>query len=255
AATAHGLKLDQLWPALRNAPPGRLLFARSGVPLVFGDDWWRPHTHVTALTPVHAGREIVHGTFTHASPVAALVYRGSAEQGAITTLVERLDGHSLFGRSLATLDSAALDRFVDRLGVGTVVVLDEDAPKLRALVDNPEFTRRSSIGPFILYERRSAAAIPIEVGRDRWQLAVDGHPGDWITTHVAYYPLWRAERARQRPPTRRGPAWDLEVKLGEGGGPVTLTYAATPVEWSATALSATAFVAWLLVGLARRRSA
>jgi hypothetical protein len=49
--TERGLRLPALWTALRTAPAGRVLFVRSGVPLVYGRDWWRPHTHITALTP------------------------------------------------------------------------------------------------------------------------------------------------------------------------------------------------------------
>src|SRR5206468_1990563 len=67
----RGLRLGDLWTALREAPPGRVLFVRSAVPLVYGapggTQWYRPHTHVTALAPVFAGRVIVHGTFTHPS--------------------------------------------------------------------------------------------------------------------------------------------------------------------------------------------
>src|SRR5712691_8017294 len=61
----RGLRLGDLWTALREAPPGRVLFVRSAVPLVYGaprgTEWYRPHTHVTALAPVFAGRAIVHG--------------------------------------------------------------------------------------------------------------------------------------------------------------------------------------------------
>src|SRR5205823_462021 len=103
-ATARGLRLPELWRTLETAPPGRVLFVRSGVPLVYGGDWWRPHTHVTALTPVGSGRDIVHGTFTHPSPIAALVYRGDAGRGAITQLAEQLDGRTLFGERLEALD-------------------------------------------------------------------------------------------------------------------------------------------------------
>src|SRR5207237_721319 len=97
----HALVLGPVGP--RRLTPGRVLFVRSSVPLVYGTEWWRPHTHVTALTPIAGARPIVNGTFTHPSAVAALVYRGSAGRGAITTLVERLDGESLFGRRLDAL--------------------------------------------------------------------------------------------------------------------------------------------------------
>ncbi|MBI4593047.1 MAG: hypothetical protein HY728_02435, partial [Candidatus Rokubacteria bacterium] len=59
AGTARGLRLDDFWTALRRGPEGRVLFLRSGIPLAYGTEWWRPHSHVTALTPMRAGRDIV----------------------------------------------------------------------------------------------------------------------------------------------------------------------------------------------------
>src|SRR5262249_56425684 len=97
------------------------------------------------VAPIHREREIVNGTFTHPSPVAKLVYGGSADPGAITTLVERVDGHSLFGRALDRLNAATFNALLDRLGVSTVVVLDEDLPKLKALADATAFKQRSPV--------------------------------------------------------------------------------------------------------------
>src|SRR2546425_324154 len=93
----RGLRLPDFWSLLGRLPEGRLLFVRSGVPLVYGGNWWRPHTHVTALTPVGGGRDIVHGTFTHPSPPAAPLYRGDAGPGALTQLPEPLDRPTRFG--------------------------------------------------------------------------------------------------------------------------------------------------------------
>src|SRR5262249_12552055 len=245
-ATARGFRLDALWEALRKAPAGRVLFVRSGAPLMFGQEWWRPHTHVTALTPIHAGREIVNGTFTHPAPVARLVYRGSAGPGAITTLVERLDGRSLFGRSLDELDTATFNRLADRLGVSAVVVLDEDLPRFKALADDGELRQRSTVGPFVVFERGAVVTIPLRVGDDRWTFAVDGPAGGWVRMGVGYYPLWRARRGDAALPTRAGPAGDLEVKLDDGRGPVELRYGATAVETLGTAISVGAAAALLL---------
>ena len=50
--------------ALARAPDGaagRVLFVRSGVSLDWRPEWWRPHTHIGALTPMRAGRAIVGG--------------------------------------------------------------------------------------------------------------------------------------------------------------------------------------------------
>lgn len=244
-ATARGLRLDDLWAALRRAPAGRVLFVRSAVPLVFGPEWWRPHTHVTALAPMLAGRDIVHGTFTHPSPVAALVYRGSAEPGPITTLAERLDGHSLFGVPLATLAPPALEEHADRLGIAVIVVLDEDLPALPVLDRSRTFGRDRTIGPFVLYTRTGPVAVPQQVDARRWRVTVDGGAQGWITTRLTYYPLWRAERDGHALETRRGPAWDLEVKLSGAARSIELVYTNGTLETASALLSAVALLAWL----------
>src|SRR5262249_28140885 len=211
ADAARGLRMETLWRALRNAPPGRVLFVRSGVPLVYGTDWWRPHTHITALTPHASGREIVNGTFTHSSPVAALVYRGDAGRGAITTLVERLDGVSLFGRPLESLDAATLNEQARRLRVSTIVAIEDDLPRLPALADNPTFPTRRLLPPFVVWTGERAL-VPQAIGPGRWRAIVDGAPGEWASAGLTYYPLWRASSLGRALERRRGAAGDLEVR-------------------------------------------
>jgi hypothetical protein len=247
AVVDRGLRLDALWAALRGGPGGRVLFVRSGVPLVYGTEWWRPHTHVTALAPVRTGRQIINGTFTHPSPVAALVYRGDAGPGAILTLVERLDGRKLFGRSLENLDAATLNAYADRLGVTVVVALDEDAPRLRALVDNRAFRPRPPVGPFLLFDRIEPVSLPaLSADGHGGTLAATGGGGDWIATRMAYYPLWRAVQADAPLETRRGPYGDLEIRLGPSRGPVSLVYAPGAPEIAGVVLSAAGLVGWLV---------
>ncbi len=135
----RGLRMDALWEAIRQAPPGRVLFLRSAVPLDWRPEWWRPHTHLTALTPLRAGRAIVGGTFTHPSPVAGLVYTGSAAPRPLTMLAEQRDGQTLFGRPLEALSPETFNQLARSLGVGLVVALEEDVGKAR-------FLDRESIG-------------------------------------------------------------------------------------------------------------
>ena len=149
-----GARLDDLWAALSNAPPGRILFVRSSVPLAYGRQWWRPHSHITALAPIRTGREIVNGTFTHPSPIAGLVYTGAAANRPITLLVEQRDGLTLFGRPLEALTPAEFDRLAGRLRISAVVALDEDDGRLPFLDDNPGFARPSRVGPFVIYASR-----------------------------------------------------------------------------------------------------
>ncbi len=244
-AVARGLRLEDLWSALRGAPPGRVLFVRSGIPLVYGSEWWRPHTHVTALTPLGAGRDIVHGTFTHPSPIAALVYRGDPGPGPITALAETLDGQKLFGKELDRLEAASLAAYAARLGVSVVVALEEDLPQLRALQEHPRFVARPPIGPFRLWLHARPFGPPVPSGENRWRLLVNGAPGEWVSTGTAYYPLWTAVRGDARLETRRGELWDLEVKLDGAAGPVELVYGPGAAEWAGMVLSLLAGMAWL----------
>ncbi|HEY2995172.1 MAG TPA: hypothetical protein VGM22_20350, partial [Methylomirabilota bacterium] len=228
APTVRGLRMDALWQTLEKAPLGRVLFVRSSVPLVYGTNWWRPHTHLTALTPDMSGREIVNGTFTHPSPIAALLYRGSAGPGAIIDLVERLDGESLFGRPLDSLDVATLNEHARRLRVSVIVALEDDLPRLTALADNPVFRMRRAQPPFVVW-LGPPATLPERTGSDRWRVTLEGAreegkpTSDWTSAGLAYYPLWRASANGRALDTRRGAWGDLEVRA-PAGTVVDLTY-------------------------------
>jgi len=246
AATERGLRVPALWDALRAASPGRVLFVRSSVPLVYGTEWWRPHTHVTALTPIAGTRPIVNGTFTHPSPVAALVYRGSAGRGAITTLVERLDGESLFGRRLDALDAATLNDHARRLGISVVVALEDDLPRLGALADNPLFPARRVEPPFVMW-LGPAAPLPAPSGPGRWRVTLPPSLGEWSSAGVAYYPLWRAAANGRPVATRDGADGQLEVRAP--GGAIELTYGPGPPELAGLALSVVGILVWLVYPL------
>jgi hypothetical protein len=244
-AIQRGLRLEALWTALRAAPPGRVLFLRSSVPLVYGDAWYRPHSHVTALTPALAGREILGGTFTHGSPVAALLYRGDTSAAPIARLAEQLDGQRVLGQPLDALDVVRLERVAQRFRVTAIVALEDDAPKLASLTELPGY-RRVMLPPFLVFVAGEAAAPPQRDGPGRWQVTVatsngsrSGDPsstGDWSSTGVAFYPLWRAEQNGRALPTRQGAYFDLEVKP-ERPGAVRLVYGPGTVELVGLGLS------------------
>lgn len=244
--TMQGLRLEALWSLLRRAPEGRTLFVRSAVPLVWGTQWWRPHTHLTALTPLTAGRPIVNGTFTHPSPVAALVYRGSTDRGPMTRLAEQIDGHSLFGRPLDELDADTLAAHAERLGIGTVVALEDDLPGLRRLDGSAAVGPRIASPPFVIYALRGPVTLARAVSPDRWRLTLGGAPGTWASARMAYYPLWRAEHGGLALAVRRGASGELEVQVPADGGEVDLTYRPGPAEWTGLTLSlaALAALAW-----------
>jgi hypothetical protein len=250
AVVERGLRLSDLWAALREAPPGRVLFMRSGVPLVYGPPWgtawYRPHTHVTALAPLFSGRAIVGGTFTHPSPIAALLYRGDAGPGPITQLAEQLDGRSLFGRPLESLDPETFNGYAAALGVGVAVALDEDASRLRALDDNRDFTRRPAPSPFLIFGRRDGVDLPRAAKGDRWNITLTAARDDWVSARTTYYPLWHASAGGVPLPTRRGQLGDLEVRLaGDGPRVVALVYRPGVAEISGIVISVLGGVVWL----------
>lgn len=254
-SVARGLRLDDLWRALNAAPPGRVLYVRSGVPLVYGTEWYRLHTHVTALTPVLAGRDILGGTFTHGSPIAALVYRGDAGPAPITRLAEQLDGESLFGQRLETLDAATFDAYASRFGVSVVVALEDDATRVPFLSENARY-RRVASPPFLVFVATEPPVVARRLadGTRDVPLRTDGR--GWVATGVAYYPLWRAEHDGRTLATRRGRAGDLEVDAEPGIQRVRLVYRPGRLELVGTVLSALALIALVIdAWRAKRRSA
>lgn len=245
----RGLRLPDLWSLLGRLPEGRVLFVRSGVPLVYGADWWRPHTHVTALTPVAGGRDIVHGTFTHPSPIAALVYRGDAGRAPITELVERLDGRTLFGEPLDALAPARFAAHADRLGIVAVVALEDDLPRLGWLPEHTPFHRRLALAPFVVFARETG--IPVPAPRDgAWRVTLGGEAGAWVSARLAYYPLWRAESEGERLETRRGEDGVLEVRLTRAPRTLTLRYGPGLPELLGVGLSLAALGGWAVAAWA-----
>ena len=250
----RGLRLDALWTTLRDGPPGRVLFVRSGVPLDWRPEWWRPHSHITALTPLETGRPIVGGTFTHPSPVAGLFYTGSAANRPLTRLAEQLDGVSLFGRSLETLDADTFDRLAARLGVSTVVVLDDDVGRCGFLAGNPAFRRTPRVGPFSVFVARDPAApMPEPAGPQRFRVAVDRRDADgFAPLAVAYSPLWVARADGARRAIRRDDVGLLEVFLPRAAATVELEHRPGAVEWAGVAVSALSGLVLLIAGIPRR---
>jgi hypothetical protein len=235
ASVSQGLRLEGLWRTLRAAPAGRVLFVRSGVPLVFGTAWYRSHTHVTALTPVLAGTPILGGTFTHGSPVAALVYRGDPGHTPITRLAEQLDGESLFGRRLDTLDAATFESYARTFDITTVVALEDDAARLPFVADHPRY-RRTIVPPFLVFVATDAPPRAID-GPTR-AIEVTAGAAAWVSARRAYYPLWGAERDGRPVPTRRGARGELEIEADGRPGVVRLVYGPGAAEILAMLVSA-----------------
>ena len=248
----RGTRIDALWQAVNGAPAGRVLFLRSAVALDYRREWWRPHSHITGLTPLFSGRPILNGTFTHPSSIAGLLYTGSVNPGPVTTLVERRDGATLFGRRLDALSPAEFSRWTEHLGVSAVVATDEDEGRLPFLESNPDWAPPLRIGSFLLYPARTARPLPEPAGPQAWRIAHTQAGRGWIPAGFAYSPLWRAEAGGRPVPTRRDAAGMLEVEASGGEARIMLYHRGGPPEMAGSVLSIASAIL-LVIGLVTGR--
>jgi hypothetical protein len=245
-------QLDRLWSALRGRTD-RVLFVTSSLRLDQSLAWYAPHTHVTSLTPLYTGREIVSGTFTHPSPIAARFYTGQAvAPRRLLTLAEQLDGQRLLGEPWERLSMAAFDRFSRRLRIGTVVVPSSDAARARFL--GPDYALAGEAAGFALFERRDRPWPRVErITSRRFRVLVSPTGGVWIPTGIAAYPLWQVKSAAGRLETRIDDWGLLELRVPVDLFEAELAYGEGWLEWTALAISAVTGIAWL-VWAARARA-
>jgi len=240
-ATAHDL--DRLWTALRGKPD-RVLFATSSLRLGRDPAWHAPHSHVTSLAPILAGREIVHGTYTHPSPLAARFYTGApTPPRRLPQLAEQLDGQRLLGQPWERLAPEAFDAFARRLRVATVVVPATLAS--RALFLGEHYVRSTEAAGFAVYDRRDRPWPQLErLTHRRYRVLISPAGGVWIPSGIPAYPLWQA-KSRQGILETRVDAWGLlEFRVPLDVFEAELVYAEGPLEWLSLALSALGAAAW-----------
>jgi len=254
-AVVRGLRMDTVWEALAKAPPGRVLFVRSGVPLDWRPEWWRPHTHITALTPIRTGRGILGGTFTHPSPVAGLLYTGSAANRPLTRLAEQLDGESLFGRPLDALEPATFNRLIVRLGVSSVIALEQDARRASFLLENPSVVHRYRVGSFIVFFLAESRTGPEPIGSQRWRVPVASEAiGGWAPLSIAYSPLWIVRAGAMAVPVRRSDLGLVEVAVRPGTTEVEMEHRPGAAEWAGVGLSVLSMALLASIGVRRART-
>jgi hypothetical protein len=246
--------VERLWQALRGGSD-RVLFLTSALKLDRSPEWHAPHSHVVALTPIRAGREIVHGTFTHPSPIAARFYTGEATPPPrLRTLAERLDGRRLLGEPWERLTPDAFDRFARRLRVGTVVVPLGDVPRARFL--GPTYAQAAEAAGFALFERRDRPWPRVErITSRRYRVLVSPTGGVWIPTGVLAYPLWRVKSAAGALETRVDDWGLLQFRVPVDLFEAELVYGEGWLEWLALAASVAGGGAWLAWALRARRRA
>jgi hypothetical protein len=198
---------------------------------------------------LYAGRQILNGTFTHPSPIAGLVYTGSPANRPLRLLVEQRDGVTLFGRPLSELSAEAFNELADRLLVSAVVALDEDQGRLDFVARNPAFTGPRRLGPFLLWSSQDPRPLPEAAGAQRWRISTSTRSGSWLSTGMAYSPLWRCLAGGRALLTRRSDLGLLEIRIPPGEHEtIDLEHRPGAAEWSGLALSVFSLAALVIVG-------
>jgi hypothetical protein len=247
AAVTDAGGLDRLWSVLRGKPD-RVLFLTSSVRLDRDPAWYAPHTHLVSLAPLLAGREIVNGTFTHPSPVAARFYTGQAvPPERLDTLVERLDGKTLLGQPWESLTPQRFEIFARRLRVATVVLPAADVRRARFL--DERYALAHELAGLAVFERRTGADPPwprVErITHRRFRVLVSPAGGVRIPTGIPAYPLWEVKSARGPLPTQTD-AWGLmEFRVPLDVFEAELVYREGWLEWLSLGLTLAGGAGWL----------
>src|SRR5262249_46171219 len=135
----------------------------------------------------------------------------------------------------------------ERLGISSVVVLEEDLPRLRALRDDPRWSGPRSSPPFAIFVARTLRRLPQTVTAGHLRLDTDAPAGTWLAARIAFYPLWSASLDGRPIATRRGELGDLEVRSPGPGTRVDLVYARGIAETAGLAISALSAVALVAI--------
>ena len=154
---------------------------------------------------------------------------------------------SVFGRELPRQRPDEFSRLAVRLRVSTVVALDEDMPNLGFLTSDPQWGVPARVGPFLVFTSAVPRPLPEKVGPDRYVAFISSPEGGWVSTGMAWSPLWRARTPTGSVATRQGELGLLEVELPRGaGGELALHHRPGLAEWAGAFASLAALVVLLL---------
>lgn len=261
--------LQELWDKLR-AQPGRVLFTSFYTQLHAHGGEAFPTT-IAALTPEFTSREIIGGTFTHWSPIAADVVTGRSKPAVLEGLVERNDDVQLFGMDWAAMREDTLLAWCERLDISTVVATTDDLNARSFLDASRHFKPYYNNGLFFLYKVESIVPAPAQAQNadvavthvDSTGLDVhvsEARSGAVLNVKMFAYPLWRATVTSTGAPLQvSADRWGrIRVDLPVGSDyNVKLSYSEGLFEFAGYALTLVAVTAYIgawatILGLRQR---
>lgn len=253
-AAREDYALDEFWQVLSETQ-GRIWFTsfyqhlnkRETDPLA---------TTLTALTPLYTNREIMGGTYSRWSPIAALMWVGDPDPQVLHGLVEETDDRSLFGVPIEQVTPEQVADWITRFNITTLVASADDY-QTRVMLDTLPFLQSYyNNGLFFAYRVLDSESKWVE--GTRANLDNVAYDGERITfhvklangngrAHVKVYaaPLWQARRDDGTLlPVQRDEYGLVEIPLPKGRDyNVTLTYEPGATEQAGTIISAVTILA------------
>jgi hypothetical protein len=194
-------RLDELWNTLR-ATPGRVWFTSFYTRLNARGTESFPTT-LAALTPLFSNRQMMGGTFSHWSPIGALMWTGTLDPPALWGLPEDQDDRALFGVPLEKLSDVQVYDYCRRFNITTIVAGVNDFHTRTFLDASPRFQSYYNNGYFFVYrvkeyenawiDAQNADVDLLSFADDEITMRVRAANADAsVTVKVYAYPLWRA---------------------------------------------------------------
>ncbi len=195
-------RLQEFWDVLRETP-GRVMFTSFYTRLNAHSTDPLPTT-LSALTPLFTQRQLIGGTFTEWSPIAALTWVGRINPPVLWGLSEEQDDRALLGAPLEKLSDEQFAALCRRLNITAIVASINDvrtrtfldaSPRLRSYYNNGFFfvyRLKDSAGEWL--DAQNATVDVVDMQDDRMVLRVRvAQENASIRVKVYAYPLWQAQ--------------------------------------------------------------
>ncbi len=254
---APAYRLNELWRELR-AQPGRVLFTSNYSTLHKFSTRNLPTT-LLALTPYFTQREMMGGTFSSWSAVAALMWVGRTHPPALFGRVEENDDRSLFGVEWAQMNPEKFAALCRAFDVTTIVASVDDFHARTFLDRVPYFQSYWNDDWYFLYrvkdyqpsvvEARNAQATLMQQTPTRLRVRITQATSQaTLTLKMAYYPLWTACTADASClPVRSDELGRLTIDLREGESDLTIEYRDDAAQTLGMWISIIATAIWLML--------